>query len=91
MNSERLAKASATKAKAKAFREELNRELEGLIKDKNGVETTRKNAMTKILVQQALNGNLKAFELIRDTIGEKPSETITLIQPDFTELDSLEL
>ena len=91
MNSERLAKASVTKAKAKAFKEELNKELEALIRDRGGNETTTKNAMTKVLGQQALNGNLKAFELIRDTIGEKPSETVMLIQPDFTELDSLEL
>ena len=26
------------------------------------------------LIQEALNGNVKAFESIRDTIGEKPRE-----------------
>lgn len=28
------------------------------------------------LIQQALNGNTKAFEVIRDTVGEKPIEKI---------------
>ena len=27
-----------------------------------------------VIFQKALNGDLKAFELIRDTIGEKPSD-----------------
>ena len=28
------------------------------------------------LIQQALEGNTKAFEIIRDTIGEKPTEKV---------------
>ncbi len=28
------------------------------------------------LIQEAINGNTKAFEVIRDTIGEKPKENI---------------
>lgn len=28
------------------------------------------------LIQQALDGNTKAFEIIRDTVGEKPKEEI---------------
>lgn len=28
------------------------------------------------LIKQALNGNTKAFEIIRDTVGEKPKEEI---------------
>lgn len=30
------------------------------------------------LIQQALNGNTKAFEVIRDTIGEKPKEEYSI-------------
>ena len=32
--------------------------------------------MSLSLIQQALNGNVKAFETIRDTIGEKPVEKV---------------
>lgn len=31
-------------------------------------------AITAALIQEALNGNTKAFEVIRDTIGQKPTE-----------------
>lgn len=30
--------------------------------------------MSLAIIQEALNGNVKAFESIRDTIGEKPRE-----------------
>lgn len=30
------------------------------------------------LIKQALDGNTKAFEIIRDTVGEKPKEEIDL-------------
>ena len=83
MNSERIAKASKTKAKTRAFREELNEELARLVVDKNGVEVTVKNAMSKKLIQSALSGNLKAYELIRDTIGEKPSENVNVTGVDI--------
>lgn len=88
---ERNRKANETKARRKTFREEFEIELAAAIKDKNGNMTTTKNAISKTAVQKALRGDLRAMEFIRDTIGEKPSETITLLQPDFTELDSLEL
>lgn len=82
MNSERLAKASATKARTKAFKEELNNELAQIVKDKNGNEATVKSVLTKQIVQQAMRGNLKAWEIIRDTIGEKPADNIVISGPD---------
>ena len=30
------------------------------------------------LIQEALGGNVKAFETIRDTIGEKPKENVNI-------------
>ena len=89
MNRERIEKASATKARTKAFREELNYELAQLVKDKNGNEATVKSVLTKSIVQQALHGNLKAWEIIRDTIGEKPVESVELMATDFSVLDRI--
>ena len=89
MNSERLAKASATKARMKAFREELNYELAQIVKDKNGNEATVKSALTKKLVDSAMRGNLKAWEIIRDTIGEKPVETVEVMAADYSALDKI--
>lgn len=34
------------------------------------------------IIQKALDGSEKAFEVIRDTIGEKPTETIANINVD---------
>lgn len=82
MNSERQAKAMATKARTRAFKEELNYELAQIVKDKNGSEATVKSVLTKQLVQQALRGNLKAWEIVRDTIGEKPAENIIISEVD---------
>ena len=90
-NSERIAKASETKAKTRAFREELNNELAQMIQDKAGNESTIKNALTKSIVKQALNGNLRAWELIRDTIGEKPAENIILFEADPAIITEIEM
>lgn len=41
------------------------------------------------LVKKALRGDTKAFELIRDTIGEKPAENVTITTNDFSALDKI--
>lgn len=61
-----IASGEARRAR-KTFREELITLLE------NG------NTQEKIsvaLIQQALEGNTKAFEVIRDTVGEKPVDKV---------------
>lgn len=89
---------SAVKAKQKSservrekrtFREEFELELAAMISDASGNKVTVKNALTKTAVQKALRGDLRALSFIRDTIGEKPAETVQLLQPDYTELDKL--
>jgi hypothetical protein len=35
-------------------------------------------AITVALIEKALQGDTKAFEVIRDTIGQKPKENIDL-------------
>ena len=87
--SKAAAKSHEVQRARKTFREQFIAELEAVInqRDKNGnviSQTTVKDAITKQMVQKALKGNTRAFELIRDTIGEKPSETIVVtdIDPD---------
>lgn len=80
-------KSAEAKRARKTFREQFEAELEAIInqKDKDGNvigQTTVKDAITKQMVQKALKGNTRAFELIRDTIGEKPSETIVVTDVD---------
>lgn len=78
--------------KQKAMRT-LREELEALLAeerpDKSGKVMTVQAGITASLVAQAVKGNVKAYEVIRDTIGQKPEEKVVVHQPDFTELDKI--
>lgn len=62
----------------KTMREMLNYLLEKEITNKSGEKATTQEAITVSLINQALKGNVKAWEVIRDTIGEKPKQDINL-------------
>ena len=79
---EEVEQREATKARKRSFKEEFEAELAAMVKDKNGNMTTTKNAISKMAVQKAMKGDLRALELIRDTIGEKPVENITIANVD---------
>lgn len=51
---------------------------------------TVQESIVAALIKKALSGNTKAFEIIRDTIGEKPSEHITLAEIDQNTIDTVE-
>lgn len=80
-------KSGEARAKKKSLKEELIALLETKIEDK-----TMQEKISFSLIQEALKGNVKAFETIRDTIGEKPVEQIehsgtipVVIADDITE------
>lgn len=50
-------------------------------------EIDNQMAMTIALYQKALRGDTKAYELIRDTIGEKPVEQIQNINPPVIKIE----
>ena len=63
--------------KVRAQRKTLKDELLALLE----VKVENKTIQEKIsfsLIQEALNGNVKAFETIRDTIGEKPQDKVNI-------------
>ena len=83
-------KASAAKrAERKTFREGLLLLLNEPLKDKLGVETgkTTQDAIIAALVKRAASGDTRAFEMIRDTIGEKPVQDVKVSTGDFSALD----
>lgn len=55
-----------TRTMKKTFRESLREEL----------TPEKRQKISKKLITLAEHGNLKAFELIRDTIGEKPNDKV---------------
>lgn len=83
-------KASAAKrAERKTFREGLLLLLNEPMKDKEGklTDKTPQDAIIAALVKRAANGDTRAFEMIRDTIGEKPVQDVKVSTGDFSALD----
>ena len=62
----------------KTMREMLEMLLEKQIENpgEKGKKQTTLEAISVSLIQKALQGNVKAFEVLRDTIGQKPVEKV---------------
>ena len=73
-------KSGEARRKKKTMREVLDYLLEKEITNKAGEKASTQEAITVALIAQALKGNIRAWELIRDTIGEKPSDKIETTQ-----------
>lgn len=81
-------KSALVRRERKAFKENLLILLEMKVPDQisnqikrtlpkiKGKDLNYQNAILVSLMQQAIKGNTKAVELIRDTIGEKPVEKV---------------
>ena len=71
-------KSAESRLARKTLREELLSLLESDVVDKKGNTKQAQVAMSAALIKQAISGNTKAFEIIRDTIGEKPTEKVEM-------------
>lgn len=82
----RLSASRAGKASVESRRRKktLREELLAILSDGD-----TQNRVSLALVQQALLGNVKAFETLRDTIGQKPVEKIeqTSVTIDLGDID----
>lgn len=83
-------KAGKRSGEVRRARKTLREELLLLLSDGN-----TQNKMSLALIEEALNGNkagsvTKAFETIRDTIGEKPVEKIVVAEVDQSIIDEVE-
>ena len=54
-----------------------------------GKRKTVQEAITASLVKQALEGNTKAYEIIRDTIGQKPADAVIVNAPDSNIMEEI--
>lgn len=68
----------------------LRKLLEVLLETKQGDMTTAQ-AITMAIAEKALSGDVRAYEVIRDTLGQKPTDKVALsgtdggpIQNNFT-------
>ena len=76
-NARKAGKASGAKRKRlKTLAEELRWLLQLDIVDASGQKVNTQQAISTALIKAALHGDVKAFNAIRDTLGQKPSEKV---------------
>ena len=82
-------RSAQVKKERKTLREELLALLQITSKDSEGKEHTQQEHISAALIKEARSGNVRAFETIRDTIGEKAPERIEaqVAGPKFESLD----
>ena len=78
-------KAGKKSGEVRRKRKQLREELLALLSAGN-----TQNNISLALIDQALNGNVKAFETIRDTIGEKPVEKVVMSEVDPNVISEVE-
>lgn len=74
----------------KLLRECLEELLEREISDKAGNTMTGAEAMAVKVFQQALKGDLRAFEIVRDTAGQKPIERVMVADVEPSVIEEIE-
>lgn len=81
--SSKAGKASAqARRQRKSLKEDLLLALSEEVTQKDGKKAPVQKALSVSLIKAALNGNVRAYEIIRDTIGEKPAEVMNVNMPD---------
>lgn len=83
-------KSGETRREKRKYKEIFEALLEEEITDKaTGAKRTIKEAGAMNIIKKFVGGDLKAFELIRDTIGEKPVEVV--MNTDVSDTDIKEV
>lgn len=84
-------KASAeTRRKKRDIRLALEALLEKTYKGKNGEELTGAEAIAVKQMEKALKGDTRAFEIVRDTAGQKPVEKVMIAEVEQSVIDEVE-
>ena len=87
-------KGGIASGKARAEKRDLRKALEMLLEqtftDKKGNTKTGAQAVTERLFSEVMKGNVKAFEVLRDTVGQKLPERIMIAEVDQAVIDEVE-
>lgn len=87
-------KGGIASGKARAEKRDLRKALEMLLEqtftDKKGNTKTGTQAVTERLFAEVMKGNVKAFEVLRDTVGQKPVEKVEQVNIDMEYEQSVE-
>ena len=87
-------KGGIASGKARAEKRDLRKALEMLLEqtytDKKGNTRTGAQAVTERLFSEVMKGNVKAFEVLRDTVGQKPVEKVMVAEVEQSVIDDVE-
>lgn len=83
-------KSAEVRAARKTLREELLVLLTQDITAKDGRRMQTQTAISASMIKQALAGSTKAYEIIRDTIGEKPIDKVMISEVDPETINEVE-
>lgn len=91
---ERGSKGGKASAEARRRKKDLRLALEMLLekdfKDKSGNIMSGTDAITAKLFEQAMKGNVKAFETIRSTVGQDPVQKVMVAEVSQDIVDEVE-
>ena len=91
---EEASKGGIASGKARAEKRDLRKALEMLLEqtftDKKGNTKTGTQAVTERLFTEVMKGNVKAFEVLRDTVGQKPVEKVMVAEVEQSVIDEVE-
>ena len=80
----------ATRRRKKLLKECFEVLLDKEFKSKDGKVATGAETLAMTVFQKAQRGDLKAFELVRDTAGEKPVDKVMLAEVNQETIDEVE-
>lgn len=91
---EEHSKGGKRSAEVRRAKRDLRMALEMLLEkdftDKNGITASGTEAITAKLFEQAMKGNVKAFETIRATVGQDPVQKIMVSEVEQDVIDEVE-
>lgn len=94
LSKEEAKKGGIASGKARAEKRDLRKALEMLLEqtftDKKGVTRTGAQVITEKLFSEVMKGNVRAFEVLRDTVGQKPVEKVVIAEVDQDIIDEVE-
>lgn len=91
---EEHSKGGKASAEARRKKRDLRMALEMLLEkdyvDKNGNTVSGTEAVTAKLFEQAMKGNVKAFETLRSTVGQDPVQKVAIAEVTQDVIDEVE-
>ena len=94
LTEEEAKKGGKRSGEVRAARRDLRKALEALldkeIKAKDGTLLSGAEAIALKQMEKALKGDTKAFEVVRDTAGQKPVEKVMIAEVEQSVIDEIE-